>query len=307
MILSLSPCSQSKSQGVTSSSDYFVLRLSSGCFCLSPLLHCWWKHVNSEWQSFLHRIRELWSQTHDEFSPFSAGCLGREKSHFPEKWGSLCWKGALGHRGSVRERGSGEDPRKGRISSHELGALKVPWDLYLCVVVQFATPWTAACQASLPLTISWSLPKFMFVALVMPPSHLIFWHPSPSALNLSQNQGLFHWVICSHQMTKILYCLYIYLFILWPWHTTWEILVSQPGIEPQPPAWAVQSLNHWTTREVLKFVYFYQEFACLSCNYFLLTSRLFQTNEKLCLSLVGRGRRLSLLLKKQFKINVIIF
>ena len=122
------------------------------------------------------------------------------------------------------------------------------------------------------------------------PSYLLT-APSPSALNLSQNQGLFHWVTCSHQMTKILYCLCIYLFILWPWHTTWEILVSQPGIEPQPPAWAVQSLNHWTTREVLKFVYFYQEFACLSCNYFLLTSRLFQTNEKLCLSLVGRGRR----------------
>ena len=27
---------------------------------------------------------------------------------------------------------------------------------------------------------------------------------SPSALNLSQHQGLFQWVICSHQMTKIL-------------------------------------------------------------------------------------------------------
>jgi len=30
------------------------------------------------------------------------------------------------------------------------------------------TPWTAACQASLSLTISWSLPKFMSVELVMP-------------------------------------------------------------------------------------------------------------------------------------------
>ena len=27
---------------------------------------------------------------------------------------------------------------------------------------------------------------------------------SPSALNLSQHQGLFQWVVCSHQMTKIL-------------------------------------------------------------------------------------------------------
>ena len=41
----------------------------------------------------------------------------------------------------------------------------------------FATPWTAACQASLSLTIPWSLPKFMFIALVMPSSHLILWCP----------------------------------------------------------------------------------------------------------------------------------
>ena len=37
----------------------------------------------------------------------------------------------------------------------------------------FATPWTAALQASVSFTISQSLPKFMFIALVMPSSHLI--------------------------------------------------------------------------------------------------------------------------------------
>ena len=36
----------------------------------------------------------------------------------------------------------------------------------------FATPWIAACQACLSLTISQSLPKFMFTALVMPSNHL---------------------------------------------------------------------------------------------------------------------------------------
>ena len=41
----------------------------------------------------------------------------------------------------------------------------------------FATPWTAACQISLSLTISQSLPKFMFIALVMLFSHLILWLP----------------------------------------------------------------------------------------------------------------------------------
>ena len=35
-----------------------------------------------------------------------------------------------------------------------------------------ATPWTAACQASPSLTVSRGLPKFMFIALVMPSSHL---------------------------------------------------------------------------------------------------------------------------------------
>ena len=41
----------------------------------------------------------------------------------------------------------------------------------------FATPWTAAHQASLSLTIFRSLLKFMSIALVMPYSHLILWHP----------------------------------------------------------------------------------------------------------------------------------
>ena len=40
-----------------------------------------------------------------------------------------------------------------------------------------ATPWTASRQASLSLTISGSLPKFMFTPSVMPSSHLILWHP----------------------------------------------------------------------------------------------------------------------------------
>ena len=47
----------------------------------------------------------------------------------------------------------------------------------LPVVSNSVTPWAAACQASLSLTISQSLPKFMFIALVMPSSHLILWWP----------------------------------------------------------------------------------------------------------------------------------
>ena len=39
------------------------------------------------------------------------------------------------------------------------------------------TPWTAACQASLSITNSWSLPKLMSIELVMPSNHLILCRP----------------------------------------------------------------------------------------------------------------------------------
>ena len=45
------------------------------------------------------------------------------------------------------------------------------------VVSDFVNPWSTASQASLSFTISWSLPKFMSIASVMPLSHLILWHP----------------------------------------------------------------------------------------------------------------------------------
>ena len=40
-----------------------------------------------------------------------------------------------------------------------------------------ATPWAAACQASLSITKSWSLLKLMSLESVMPSNHLIFCHP----------------------------------------------------------------------------------------------------------------------------------
>ena len=50
-----------------------------------------------------------------------------------------------------------------------------------CSVIQwfwlFATPWTAACQASLSITNSWSLLKLMTIELVMPSEHLLLCHP----------------------------------------------------------------------------------------------------------------------------------
>ena len=45
------------------------------------------------------------------------------------------------------------------------------------VVSDSATPWTAARQASLSITNSWSLLKLMSIESVMPSNHLILCHP----------------------------------------------------------------------------------------------------------------------------------
>ena len=47
----------------------------------------------------------------------------------------------------------------------------------LSCVQLFATPWTTACQVSLSIINSWSLPKLMSIASVMPSSHLILCRP----------------------------------------------------------------------------------------------------------------------------------
>ena len=47
----------------------------------------------------------------------------------------------------------------------------------LSCVWLFATPQTAARQASLPITNSWSLPKLMYIESVMPSNYLILCHP----------------------------------------------------------------------------------------------------------------------------------
>ena len=47
----------------------------------------------------------------------------------------------------------------------------------LSLVSFFATPWTAAYQVSLAITISQSLLKLMSIESVMPSNHLIHCHP----------------------------------------------------------------------------------------------------------------------------------
>ena len=66
----------------------------------------------------------------------------------------------------------------------------------------FVTPWTAAPQASLSITNSWSLLKFMSIESVMPSNRHNVLSPFLPSFNLSQQQGLFKWVSSSHQVAK---------------------------------------------------------------------------------------------------------
>ena len=69
----------------------------------------------------------------------------------------------------------------------------------------FATPWTAAHQATLPISSSWSLFKLMSIESVMPSNYFIFCpSSSPPAFIHSQHQGPFKWVSSSHQVAKML-------------------------------------------------------------------------------------------------------
>ena len=66
-------------------------------------------------------------------------------------------------------------------------------------------PWTVAHQASLSLH---QLPEFTqthvhWVRDAIQPSHPLS-SPSPPTFNLSQHQGLFHWVSSLHQVVKVL-------------------------------------------------------------------------------------------------------
>ena len=68
----------------------------------------------------------------------------------------------------------------------------------LTCVQHFATPWTAACQASLSFTTSRSLVKLMSITLVMPSNHLFLCCPLlllPSiflSIRVFSNEQAFH-------------------------------------------------------------------------------------------------------------------
>ena len=69
----------------------------------------------------------------------------------------------------------------------------------------FATPWIAACQASLSTTNSWSLFKLMSIESVMSSNHLILCRPLLLPPSVFPNIRVFsNESSSSHQMAKVL-------------------------------------------------------------------------------------------------------
>ena len=71
----------------------------------------------------------------------------------------------------------------------------------------FATPWTAACQASLSITSSQSLLKLVFIESVMPSNHLILCRPlllPPSIFPSITVFSVSEWQFCSSRPENIL-------------------------------------------------------------------------------------------------------
>ena len=83
-----------------------------------------------------------------------------------------------------------------------------------CHVLIFVTSWTTACQTFLSFTISWSLPRFMSIELVMLSNHLFIFLPLLPSMFLSI-RVFFQWVTSLHQVAKILDLLFQNQYFQW--------------------------------------------------------------------------------------------
>ena len=106
------------------------------------------------------------------------------------------------------------DPQEGKLSSVQL----------LSHVQLFVIPWTAACQASLCITNSWSLLKLMLIKSVVPFNHLILCCPlllPPSvfpSIRVFSNESVLH--INSVQLLS-----HVQLFVI-PWTAACQASLS---------------------------------------------------------------------------------
>ena len=94
----------------------------------------------------------------------------------------------------------------------------------------FATPWTAALQASLSSPTPRAYPNSCPLSQWCPPAISSSVSPSPSSFNLSQHQGFFQWVSSSHQVAKVLELQLQHQSFQWIFRTDflWDWLVGFP-------------------------------------------------------------------------------
>ena len=114
----------------------------------------------------------------------------------------------------------------------------ISWFQLLSHVRLFATPWTAARQASLTITNSRSLPKPMFIESVMPSNHLILCHPLlllPSifpSIRVFSNDSALH--------------------IRWPKYWSFSFNISPPNEHPELISFRMDWLHLLAVQGTLK-------------------------------------------------------
>ena len=102
----------------------------------------------------------------------------------------------------------------------------------------FATPGTAACQASLSFTNSWSSLKLISIKLVMPSSHLILCHPLfllppiPPSIRVFSNEST--------------------LCMRWPKYWSFSFIISPYKEHPGPISFRMDWLDLLAVRGTLK-------------------------------------------------------
>ena len=102
----------------------------------------------------------------------------------------------------------------------------------------FGTPWTAACQASLSITNSWSLLKLMSIESVMPSNHLILCCPLLFLPSVFPSIRIF-----SNESA---------LCIRWPNHWSFSFNISPSKEHPGSISLWMDWLDHLAVQETLK-------------------------------------------------------
>ena len=116
--------------------------------------------------------------------------------------------------------------------------IQFSWVQSLSHVRLLVIPWTAACQASLSITNSRSLPKLMSIESVMPSNHLILCHP----LLLLPSVFLSIWVFSNESALRI----------RWPKYWSFSFHISPSNEHPELISFRMDCLDLLAVQGTLK-------------------------------------------------------